>query len=135
MQHLLSSFICYGVTIPGTLLDRVVSIGESPTKQAFNSQYISETSVPNNDGLIGYKSKRRQIQNGDKSKTATRQNGVLTCRRFGYNQNGDKSKTATRQNGDKFKTTKYQNGECHRFDVFLICRRFGYNQNGDTSKR
>ena len=45
MQHLLSRCIFYGVTVPGTL-------GESPTKQAFNSQYISKTSVPNNDGFV-----------------------------------------------------------------------------------
>ena len=34
MQHLLSRFICYGETVPGTLLDRVVSMGESPSKRA-----------------------------------------------------------------------------------------------------
>ena len=51
-QHLLSRFILYGKTIPGTLLDRVVSMGESPTKRAFNSQHIPETSVTNNDGLV-----------------------------------------------------------------------------------
>jgi len=27
-------------------------MGESPTKRAFNSQYISKTSVPNHDGDI-----------------------------------------------------------------------------------
>ena len=37
------SFYCYGVAVPGSLLDRVVSMGESTTKRAFNSQYISET--------------------------------------------------------------------------------------------
>ena len=52
MQHLLSRFIFYGETLPGTLLDRVVSMGESPTKRPFNSQYIPETSVTNNDGLV-----------------------------------------------------------------------------------
>ena len=51
MQHLLSRFIFYGETVPGILLDRVVSMGESPTKRAFNSQGIPETSVTNNDGL------------------------------------------------------------------------------------
>ena len=40
MQHLLSRFICYVDTVPGTLLDRVVSMGDSPTKRAFNSQHI-----------------------------------------------------------------------------------------------
>ena len=52
MQHLLSRFILYGKTVPGTLLDRVVSIGESPTKRAFNSQHVPKTSVTNNDGLV-----------------------------------------------------------------------------------
>ena len=52
MQHLLSRFIFYGETVPGTLLDRVVSMGESPTKPAFNSQHVPETSVSNNDGLV-----------------------------------------------------------------------------------
>jgi hypothetical protein len=52
MQHLLSRFICYGKTVPGTLLDRVVSMGESPTKRAFNSQHVPKTSVTNNDGLV-----------------------------------------------------------------------------------
>ena len=37
---------------PGTLLDRVVSMGETPTKRAFNSQHVPETSVTNNDGLV-----------------------------------------------------------------------------------
>ena len=45
MQHLLSRVIVYGVTVPGTLLDRVVSIGESPTKRVFSSQYVPKTSV------------------------------------------------------------------------------------------
>ena len=52
MQHLLSRFICYGKTVPGTLLDRVVSMGESPTKRASNSQHVTKTSVTNNDGLV-----------------------------------------------------------------------------------
>ena len=52
MQHLLSRFIFYGKTVLGTLLDRVVSMGESPTKRAFNSQHVPKTSVTNNDGLV-----------------------------------------------------------------------------------
>ena len=52
MQHLLSRFICYGETVPGTLLDRVVSMGESPSKRAFNSQHVPESSVTNNDSLV-----------------------------------------------------------------------------------
>ena len=44
MQHLLSRFICYGKTVLGTLLDRVVSMGESPTKRAFNYQHVPKTS-------------------------------------------------------------------------------------------
>ena len=51
MQHLLSRFIWYGETVPGTMLDRVVSVGESPSKRAFNSQHVPENSVTNNDGL------------------------------------------------------------------------------------
>ena len=52
MQNLLSRFICYGKTVPGALLDRVVSMGESPTKRAFNSQHVPKTSVTYNDGLV-----------------------------------------------------------------------------------
>ena len=52
MQHLLSGFIFYGKTVPGTLLDSVVSMGESPTKRAFNYQHVPKTSVTNNDGLV-----------------------------------------------------------------------------------
>ena len=51
MQHLLSRFICYGETIPGTLLDRVVSMGESPIKRAFNYQHVPQSSATN-DGLV-----------------------------------------------------------------------------------
>ena len=52
MQHLQSRFIFYGKTVPGTLPDRVVSMGESPTKRAFNPQYVPKPSVTNNDGLV-----------------------------------------------------------------------------------
>ena len=52
MHHLLSRFIFYGKTVPGTLLDRVVSTGETPIKRAFNSQHVPKTSVTNNDGLV-----------------------------------------------------------------------------------
>ena len=51
MQHLLSRFICYGETVPGTLLDRVVSMGESPSKRAFNYQNVPESSATD-DGLV-----------------------------------------------------------------------------------
>ena len=50
-QHLLSRFICYGETVPGTLLDRVVSMGESSSKRAFNYQHVHESSATN-DGLV-----------------------------------------------------------------------------------
>ena len=50
MQHLLSRCICYGETVPGTLLDRVVSMGESPSKRPFNCQHVPESSATN-DGL------------------------------------------------------------------------------------
>ena len=52
MQHLLSRFIFYGKTVPGTLLDRLVSMGDSPTKRAYNSQHVPKTSVTNTDGLV-----------------------------------------------------------------------------------
>ena len=51
MQHLLSRFICYGETVPGTLLDRVVSMGESPIKRAFNYKHVPQSSATN-DGLV-----------------------------------------------------------------------------------
>ena len=35
MQFLLARYITYGTTVPGTLIDRVVSIGESPLKCVF----------------------------------------------------------------------------------------------------
>ena len=37
MQFLLARYITYGTTVPGTLLDRVVSIGESPLKCVLES--------------------------------------------------------------------------------------------------
>ena len=52
MQHLLYRFRFYGKTVPGTLPDRVVSMGESSTKRAFNYQYLPKPSVTNNDGLV-----------------------------------------------------------------------------------
>ena len=51
MQHLLSRFLFYGKTVHGTLLDRIVSMGESPAKRAFNSQHVPKTSVTKN-GLV-----------------------------------------------------------------------------------
>ena len=51
MQHLLSRFICYGETVPGTLLDRVVYMDESPSKRAFTYQHVLESSATN-DGLV-----------------------------------------------------------------------------------
>ena len=47
MQHLL----CYGEMVPGTLLDSVVSMGESPSKRAFNYQHVPQSSATN-DGLL-----------------------------------------------------------------------------------
>ena len=52
VQHFLFRFILYGKTVPGTLLDRVVSMGASPTKRAFNSQHVPKTSVTNNYSLV-----------------------------------------------------------------------------------
>ena len=44
MRHLLQHVMLYGVTVLGTLLDRVLSMGESPCKQAFcNSSIITMT--------------------------------------------------------------------------------------------
>ena len=51
MQHLLSRFLCYGEAVPGTLLDRVVSMDESPSNRAFNYQHVPENTVTN-DGLV-----------------------------------------------------------------------------------
>ena len=86
--------------------------------------------------LDRYKSKRRQIQNGDnqngdKSKTATNQNGDRPKRRHaktatnqnGDNQNGDTSKTATCENSDTSKTATTKTATtktvhvCHRFGM------------------
>ena len=47
IQHLLSRFICYDETVTGTLLNRVVSMGESPSKRAFNYQHVPESSATN----------------------------------------------------------------------------------------
>ena len=51
IQHLLFHFIVYGVTIPEILMDRVVFLGESPTKRAFCNCIIIKV-VPNNDGHV-----------------------------------------------------------------------------------
>ena len=51
MQHLMSRFICYRETVLGSLLDRIVSMGESPSKRAFNYQHVPESSATN-DGLV-----------------------------------------------------------------------------------
>ena len=40
LQFLLARYITYGTTVPGTLIDRVVSIGESPLKNALESVAI-----------------------------------------------------------------------------------------------
>ena len=41
MQHLLSRLIIYGVTVPRTLFDRVVSMSESPTKRVRHDLYLN----------------------------------------------------------------------------------------------
>ena len=51
MQHLLYRFICYGRTVHGTLLDRVVYMGESPSTRAFNYQHVPASSATY-DGLV-----------------------------------------------------------------------------------
>ena len=47
MQHVLSRFIVYGVTVRGSLLDRVLPLGESLPKGAFCNCIITKT-APNN---------------------------------------------------------------------------------------
>ena len=49
MQLLLARYITYGTTVPGTILDRVVSIGESPLKCVFrkcgHNEFILKTAL------------------------------------------------------------------------------------------
>lgn len=35
LQHFLSNYVVYGTTVPGTLLERVVNLGESPVLSAY----------------------------------------------------------------------------------------------------
>ena len=52
MQFLLARYITYGTTVPGTLLDRVVSIGESPLKCVFRKCGHKEFILK--DGIDGH---------------------------------------------------------------------------------
>ena len=52
MQFLLARYITYGTTVPGTLLDRVVSIGESPLKCVFRKCGPKEFILK--DGIDGH---------------------------------------------------------------------------------
>ena len=52
MQFLLARYISYGTTVPGTLLDRVMSIGESPLKCVFRKCGHKEFILK--DGIDGH---------------------------------------------------------------------------------
>ena len=61
MQFLLARYITYGTTVPGTLIGRVVSIGESPLKCVFRKSghkiYILK------DGIDGHADSIRLLLN------------------------------------------------------------------------
>ena len=59
MQFLLARYITYGTTIPGTLLDRVVSIVESPLKCVFRK--CGHTFFILKDGIDGHVDSIRQL--------------------------------------------------------------------------
>ena len=59
MQFLLARYITYGTTVPGTLLDRVVSIGESPLKCVFRK--CGHKFFILKDGIDGHVDSIRQL--------------------------------------------------------------------------
>ena len=59
MQFLLARYITYGTTVPGTLLDRVVSIGESPLKCVFRK--CGHKKIILKDGIDGHVDSIRQL--------------------------------------------------------------------------
>ena len=61
MQFLLARYITYGTTVPGTLLDRVVSIGESPLKCVFRKCGRKELILK--DGIDGHVDSIRLLLN------------------------------------------------------------------------
>ena len=61
MQFLLARYITYGTTVPGTLIDSVVSIGESPLKCVFRKSG-HEVSILK-DGIDGHADSIRLLLN------------------------------------------------------------------------
>ena len=61
MQFLLARYITYGTTVPGTLIDRVVSIGESPLKCVFRKSGHKVSILK--DGIDGYADSIRLLLN------------------------------------------------------------------------
>ena len=61
MQFLLASYITYGTTVPGTLIDRVVSIGESPLKCVFKKSGHKVSTLK--DGIDGHADSIRLLLN------------------------------------------------------------------------
>ena len=61
MQFLLARYITFGTTFPGTLLDRVVSIGESPLKCVFRK--YSYKGFILEEGIDGHVDSIRQLLN------------------------------------------------------------------------
>ena len=61
MQFLLARYITYGTTVPGTLIDRVVSIGESPLKCVFRKSGHKVSFLK--DGIDGHADSIRLLLN------------------------------------------------------------------------
>ena len=61
MQFLLARYITYGTTVPGTLIDRVVSIGESPLKCVFRKSGHKVSILK--DGIDGHADSIRLLLN------------------------------------------------------------------------
>ena len=61
MQFLLARYITYGITVPGTLIDRVVSIGESPLKCVFRKSGHKVSFLK--DGIDGHVDSIRLLLN------------------------------------------------------------------------
>ena len=61
MQFLLARYITYGTTVPGTLIDRVVSIGESPLQCVFRKSGHKVSFLK--DGIDGHADSIRLLLN------------------------------------------------------------------------
>ena len=61
MQSLLARYITYGTTVPGTLIERVVSIGESPLKCVFRKSGHKISILK--DGIDGHADSLRLLLN------------------------------------------------------------------------